>query len=375
MNDKPLIAVLSTVRINPNSGFPTGREARIYKEKFAAAKQYGIRMFLFFVDDVNWINRTIKGFAFVTSTDNKGHWVRKAFPFPDVVYNRIRYRKIEKQPKVKQLLKSFDNDPNIQLFNTRFLDKWEVHQSLINNPNTLKMVPPTRLFSSINLKEFLDKYSEVFIKPRNNNAGRGIVKVICDTSNIYTYGRSDTSPPKWRKSTSFSKLWNHLINEIRNPDDYLIQTGIDLCRLDGQVFDLRAQVQKDGNGKWVFTGVNVRAATGNRFVTYPKVGKRVSFDKAIDIVADGSEEFKCGINYQLSDLYHYVPMILEKDLGLSLGVLSIDIGIDIHGKTWLIEVSSKSDSFSEDNIRARHFKYLMEYFLYITGGNPGKNAR
>lgn len=375
MNYKPLIAVLSTVRIDPDNGFPVGKEARIFKDKFAVAKQYGIKMFLFFADDINWINRTIRGYAFVTSTDKKGHWVRKAFPFPDVVYNRIRYRNIEKQFKLKRLLNNFNNDPNIQLFNTRFFDKWEVHQSLISNPITSKIVPPTSLLSSINLKGFLDKYSEVFIKPRNNNAGRGIIKVICDTSNIYTYGQSDTSPPKWRKCTSFSNLWNHLINLIQNPDDYIVQTGINLCRLDGQVFDLRAQVQKDGNGQWVFTGVNVRVATGTRFVTYPKVGKRVSFDKLIDIVSDGSEEFKCGINSQLSDLYHYVPRVLEKDLGLSLGILSIDIGLDIHGKTWLIEVSSKSDSFSEDNIRARHFKYLMEYFLYITRGNPSKNAR
>ncbi|MDD3365610.1 MAG: YheC/YheD family protein, partial [Syntrophomonas sp.] len=261
-------------------------------------------------------------------------------------------------------------DPNIQLFNTRFLDKWEVHQALVSNPTTSEMVPPTSLLSSINLKGFLDKYSEVFIKPRNNNAGRGIIKVIYDTSNIYNYSQSDTSPPKWRKCASFSNLWNHLINLIQNPDKYIVQTGIDLCRLDEQVFDLRAQVQKDGNGQWVFTGVNVRVATGNRFVTYPKVGKRVTFDKVIDIASKGSEAFQRYVNVQLWDLYHYVPRVLEKELDLSLGILSIDIGIDIHGRTWLIEVSSKSDSFNEDNIRARHFKYLMEYFLYITRENP-----
>ncbi len=375
MNHKPLIGILSTVRINPNTGFPTGKEARIFKEKFTVAKQYGIKMFLFFANDINWINRTIKGYAFVTGTDKKGYWVRKAFPFPEVVYNRIRYRKIEKQPKVKQLLKTFDNDPSIHLFNTRFLDKWEVHQALMSNSTTSAMVPDTNLLSSINLEKFLDRYPEVFIKPRNNNAGRGIFKVFCDSSNIFTYSQSDSSPPKWIKCSSFSNLWNHLIDLVQNPDAYIVQTGIDLCRLDEQVFDLRAQVQKDGNGQWVFTGVNVRVAAGNRFVTYPKVGKRVSFNKVIDIVANGSEEFKYKIKSQLSDLYQCVPMVLEKDLGLSLGILSIDIGLDIHGKPWLIEVSSKSDSFNEDNIRARHFKYLMEYFLYITRGKLAKNER
>jgi hypothetical protein len=375
MNDTPLIAVLSTVRLNPLNGFPKGKEARIFQEKFALAKQYGLEIFLFFADDVNWINRSIRGYAFVTSTDNKGYWIRKTFPFPDVVYNRIRSRTIEKHPKLKRLLNYFNNDPNIKLFNTRFLDKWEVHQSLANNPITSKMVPPTSLLSPKNLKGLLDKYSTIFIKPRNNNAGRGIIKIICDNSNTYTFAQSDTYPPEWKKCTSFSNLWNHLINLIQNPDDHIVQTGIDLCKIDGQVFDLRAQVQKDGKGQWVFTGVNVRIATGNRFVTYPKTGKRVSFDKVIDVIADDSQEFKLGINSQLSELYHYVPRVLEKDLGLSLGILSIDIGLDIHGKPWIIEVSSKSDSFNEDSIRTRHFKYLMEYFLYITKGNPGNSLR
>jgi hypothetical protein len=276
---------------------------------------------------------------------------------------------------VEQILKTFDTDPKIKLFNTRFLDKWEVHQSLISNPLTSEMVPPTSLLSSINLKSFLNNNTEVFIKPRNNNAGRGIIKVICNNPNNYTYSQSDASPPNWRKCTSFNNLWHHLTNIIHNSDDYIVQTGIDLCRLDGQVFDLRAQVQKNGNGQWIFTGVNVRVASKNRFVTYPKVGKRISFEKLVDIVSDGSEQFKSRIISQLSNLYHYVPRVLEKDLGLSLGVLSIDIGLDIHGKPWIIEVSSKSDSFNEDIIRARHFKYLMKYFLYITSGHPGNNAR
>jgi len=362
----PVVGILSTVKLSSTTGFPVGKEARIFQEKFAIAKQYGIIMFLFYAHDINWQNKTIHGYQFVTDFGMKEHWEKIIFPFPDVVYNRIRYRNVEKQPDVRQLLKFFDRDSHIKLFNTRFLDKWEVHEALLSDPTTSEMVPHTMLFSGANLKCLLKNQSEIFIKPRNNNAGREIIKVVRNNSNIFAYCHSASSPPRWTKCTSFNNLWNHLNILIQDPNNYIVQTGIDLCRLERQVFDLRAQVQKNGQGEWVFTGINVRIATGNRFVTYPKDVKSAPFDKVIEIVSGGSEAFKRKVDLQLSNLYNYVPRVLEENLGLSLAILSIDIGLDTHGRTWIIEVSSKSDSFDEKDIRARHFQYLMEYFLYIT---------
>jgi len=370
----PVVGVFTTVRLSSNDGLPNGKEARVLEEQITIAKQYGITTFLFFGNGVNWPNRTIKGYTFISGKGKSGYWMRKIFPFPDVVYNRIRSRKIEKQSAIKQLLERFEHDPNIELFNTRFLDKWEVYKVLANNPLTSAMVPPTRLLSSVNLHHFLDTNSEVFIKPRNNNAGRGIIKVVRNTSNNYFYCLAESASPQWKKCTSLNHLWNNLITKVLNPGDYLIQTGIDLAKLEGRILDLRAQVQKDGNGQWVFTGVTVRVAAKNRFVTYDKYSapKSVSFAKVIAKVTGRDKAIKDSINSQLLDLYNYVPRVLEKELGLSLAVLSIDIGVDANGRVWIIEVSSKSDSFDEDDISARHFRYLMEYFIYITRNRSGR---
>ena len=233
----PVVGILSTVRRSYNKYFPVGNEARILIEKFAMAKQYGLIMFLFYPNDVSWENMTIRGYTLSSDKGKKGHWVRRTFPFPDVVYNRIRHRNIEKQPRVKQLLKRFDNNPNTQLINKRFFDKWEVNKALLNDPGTLAMVPQTSLLSARNLKRYLDKYSIVFIKPRDNNAARGIIKVIRKTSNIYNYCQAESSPPDWKKCISFSDLWNQLSILIKKPDNYMVQTGINLCRLDGRIFD------------------------------------------------------------------------------------------------------------------------------------------
>jgi len=370
---KPRVAVLSTVRLSSQDGLPTGKEARVLEEQFSMAKRYGISMFIFHWDRVSWLKRSIKGYTYISGVEKTGHWVRKTFAFPDVVYNRILSRNIENLSAVKQLLNKFDHDPDIHLFNSRFLDKWEVYEVLANNPLTSGMVPPTRLLSSVDLEGFLDTYSEVFIKPRNNNAGRGIIKVVQKSSNIY-FCHAESPSPQWHTCSSFYDLYRQLSTTIKKPGNYMVQTGLDLAKLNGRVFDARAQVQKNGNGQWVFTGITVRVATRNRFVTYDKysLNKSVSFTKAIAKVTRGAEATKASINTQLQDLYNLVPRVLEKDMGLSLAVLSIDIGIDAHGKVWIIEVSSKSDSFTEKYIKARHLRYLMEYFIYISRNNPQK---
>ncbi|MDD4802968.1 MAG: YheC/YheD family protein [Syntrophomonas sp.] len=368
MNNKPRVGVLATVKFDAD-GFPIGKEADIIKQKFAAAQKYGIDIFIFFAKDIIEKDRIINGYVFVHDKAEGGHWERKLFPFPDIIYNRIRSRNIEKHPPIKQLLQILSNDPNIKLFNTRFLDKWEVCQALKSNPFTSEFLPPTAWLSYSNLQVFSDKYDEVFIKPTNNNAGRGIIKIICNHPHAFSYCPSDLPTPHWHKTNSISGLWNNLLGLIKDPDNYIIQKGIDLCRINEQVFDLRAQVQKNGYGQWVFTGINVRVARENRFVTYPKVGQRVSYKQAIHSICNGNKSLVSYVEAQLQDIYYYVPRILEKNLNLSLGILSIDIGIDYYGKPWVIEVSSKSDYFSNDKILARHFKYLMEYFVFLTHNN------
>lgn len=58
--------------------------------------------------------------------------------------------------------------------------------------------------------------------------------------------------------------------------------------------------------------------------------------------------------------------MLEKELKLSLAVLSLDIGVDKNGRMLIIEINSKPASFDENDIRNAHWQNLMDYFIYIT---------
>ena len=116
----------------------------------------------------------------------------------------------------------------------------------------------------------------------------------------------------------------------------------------------------------MYTGGEARLAISGRFVTTGIVyGTRLSVKKALDKISKGSDDFKNNINSQLKHILNHVPIVLERNLGFPLAVLSIDIGIDTHGKVWIIEVSSRPEAFVARRTRNRHYKFLMEYFLHI----------
>ncbi|MEA4925865.1 MAG: YheC/YheD family protein [Syntrophomonadaceae bacterium] len=356
------LGVLVSARREPK-GFISAQLNTILKEKFAAAHKYGIQMFVFGSDDVSWDNHTIKGSVYKIGRDKSGYWIQRSFSFPDVVYNRIHNRKFESNPRIKDLLKKLESSPDIQLFNSRYLDKWEVYQSLHQDPETSALVPLTSLLTYSSLAQVLSQSGQVFIKPRNNNAARGILKVIRQSPGAYIYSQANST--LWKKCGSLKSLWKQINRIIKKPGDYMVQTGIELCQINGQVLDFRAQIQKNGGGEWVFTGMEARVARKSHFVTTGvNYGRRISFNKAIQATANGRVNYRQIVDSQLNYIFAEVPQCLERNLGLSLAVLSIDIGLDKNGRLWIIEVSSKPEPFVKRDIRKLHYQYLMEYVLY-----------
>lgn len=343
------------------------RSQKTLIEKFAYAYKYGINMFVFYPDDVCWEKHSIQGYIYVPEPDKRGIWVKNTFPFPDVIYNRIHNRKLENKPQVKRLLRKFENNQNIKFLNSRYLDKWEVFHTLQNDMAASLMAPFTKLLTYSNLAYVLSNTNEVFIKPRNNNAARGIIKIIKKSPGTYIYSKAGSAVPVWIMCHSFKSLCTRIRNEVVTPNSYIVQAGIDLCRINGRVIDFRAQVQKNRLGQWVFTGMEARVAQKSSFVTTGiNYGKIIPVNKAIKAIFDGSVNYQQMLDLQLQYLISKVPACLEKNLNIALAVLSIDIGLDKNGKLWIIEASSKPEPFVRRETRLLHYTYLMEYALYIS---------
>lgn len=357
----PIVGVLVARKTNKEYPLPTGWEAKIYKEMCLEAGQKNIFLYFFYADGVDWIHKTINGHIYVQTTANKSGWVRGSFPLPDIIYNRIAYRSLEKQKKIQTLINKA-GEMSVSLFNTRFLDKWEVHRTLNLDPHTCKLLPEAYLYSEENLIICLEKYETVFIKPVAGSVGKGIIQVKRLPSAGFSYNKLGNKKGDQQTSTAL-ELYKAL--GITDEKKFMIQKGIDLAKVDGNIFDLRVQVQKNGYGVWTYTGVGVRIAAPGKFVTHvPNGGSKAQYETVIKEVFGDSSEMMNKLNRQLKNICQTVPQVLEHGLGLSLAVLSMDIGIDVNGQMWVIEVNSKPASFDEDDIRSRHLSLLTDYLLY-----------
>lgn len=353
----PLVGILTSR--DKHGIYPVGKNARIFKEMFIAAQNQGVFLFEFYPEGVNIKTKTIKGH----SIDRLGKFYSATFPFPDVVYNRIRYRVIENRKDVKQAIKIFASDPGIQLFNTRFLNKLEVYRVLKKNPSTAEFIPETALYNTRNLKYFLGKYGALYLKPIANSRGKGIIKLGKGAAGTYYVQHATKAYSNYHSTLTQAHL--KMKHYGLKPMRYLVQKAIPLATYRGRPFDLRVQVQKDAMGKWMLTGVGARVAGPNRIVTHvPNGGTAKAFDDVLNEAFNGSTTINNDINKQLFYITGVVPEALERELKLTLAILSMDIGIDNKGKLWLIEVNSKPASFDEDAIRKVHTQTLVDYFIF-----------
>jgi len=364
-NSEVSVGVLTTPKTKSNHPLPNGKDSLLKQEMISVANSMGIFMYFFYPHGISLSRNAVSGHTYIAKNGQKGHWVRGVFPLPNIVYNRLSYRKNEAQKSVQKLLAALENNPNIHLFNSRFLDKWEVHAILSQNSLTNYLVPETHPFNLPHLYFMLDNYQELFIKPINNSVGKGIIKVQRNVPNKRIYYKLAASNKNWKQCNSVKKLYISLTTEVMN-GQYLIQKGIDLATIDNRVFDLRCEVQKDDRGEWVFTGVGVRVAARGRYCTHvPNGGTRAEYYKIIQKVFGSSESMNEYLEQQLDYITKAVPYVLERNLGINIGILSIDIGIDKSGVMYVIEVNSKPSSFDESDIRSKHLENLNKYFLYL----------
>lgn len=363
----PLVGILTTTR-DTVRGQPVGKRARLFKEMSMFASRNGIKLFFFYPQDVIRSRRMISGLV-----PTPRGWIRSLYPLPDVVYNRITYRDIERQQTVYSLLRYFENHPQVYLFNTRFLDKWEVYQAIKRAGMAGELLPDTELLSREKLKCFGRDYEEIFVKPRNGSKGVGIIKIKRAANGTgFFYARVKSE--QWKYAGSIDYLYRAIASICIPGNRYLLQQGVDLARVGGRIFDIRAQVQKDGKGQWIFTGAGVRIAAGNRFVTHiPNGGKAASFDETIGRVFDNSPKTISSFKTRLMEIALLTAGALDQELGLTLGILSEDIGIDKEGRMQVLEVNSKPASFDEDDIRWRHLQYLMDYFRFLALNKHKRN--
>ncbi len=345
------------------------RHFRGNRENFADLIATGEKLgYITYVVTVKHLKLKAERLLGYTYLPHENKWVRGWFPRPDVVYNRIPLREDERLPTVKKKLNVLAKRPEILLFNRRFFNKWTLFRWLHRNKVTRKWIPETRrLNRAAVLSAMLRRHSLVYLKPVRGKAGVGIMQVRTQPNRPLRYRLQiqEEQGSRTYQCNSVQRLWKRVrkyAQVIGEP--YIAQQGIPLATAGNKRFDLRALVQKNGEGQWEITGIGARVA-GNASITthVPRGGSIEEPEKLLTAVFGASQARQ--VMRQARETAIVLAKQIERSSRTLLGEMSMDLGVDTSGQIWFFEANSKPMKFDEPHIRQKSLERIFQFSQHL----------
>lgn len=287
--------------------------------------------------------------GYIFHPENNG-WKKERFPYPNLVYNRIPFRKTEQQEECQRFFSKL-KEKNIPFFNPCFIDKFELYQLLKGHRDLMHYMPDSMMVTGAeDLLLFLIRYKSIYLKPANSSKGKGIFRLRFDLDNKLEWQDKKTT----RRFQTFENFWEEAQESLLTKN-YLAQEEIESAEYEGFRFDFRILAHAAADGYEV-TGIGIRQSqdqditthvpSGGRMLPYRQV-QTASHDKFIHTIVSP-------IGTTLSEQFGY------------FGEFSIDAAVSTTGKYYIFEVNSKPMSFDEPEIEASKIEQLCQLFLRLS---------
>ncbi len=349
-----------SVSIEGKQSKPFGNQSFFISQLIEQARAMGAVCFVFGLKDVDLHKAMIRGYTYQGRS-----WKKRIYPLPDVIYPRSNGGSNDYALRQKLIQKG------VLFFNPPGIGKWGTYKALIKNPELNKYLPDTRPIKNFNdVKEMLQKYGSVYMKPITGCQGKNIIRVSQNKcSKIYEYQFRSKQSQVHGSATSLPEL-DHKLRFFIHHKPYLVQQQIDLLQQDGCIMDLRVMTQKNRTGNWLVTGKVFRIGKSSSITSNISGGGRVG-----DVQMMLKEFFHPttvqGIMNDIDFLALESARTLESKLG-PIGELGIDIGIDHEGMIWLIEANLKPArrifSLMQDyETRLLSVQRPIAYSVYLAG--------
>lgn len=355
----PVVAVFAWRSNSPHSYHFFGPVTDMIRSFVRLARRRGAAAYAFSARDVNWAAGTVAGFV----PSGRG-WRRVTMPLPDVVYDRLQTRRLDRVKSIRQCKQQLQAIPELHYFNPCFLDKWEVYQALVKDPRARRYLPRTdRLISAAQVGRWLRSFSTVYVKPTRGSLGLGITK-ISRTAGGFRYQRIREKGSQIGVVDSVPKLERRL--KVVLPHRAIIQQGLHLARLSGRPYDIRVIAQKTPRGRWVSTSMIARvSAPGSAVSNVAEGGAMIPVWKAVR----GSLHINC--RHTIARIRRGARVIaraLEAQLGREFGEFGVDLALDTRGRLWLIEVNAKPNR-ENDNLPGvpPSMRRIVRYAIHKAG--------
>lgn len=173
----------------------------------------------------------------------------------------------------------------------------------------------------------------MMLKPSGGGGGAGIIQVSSKGDDHYLVHTG-----KEKRVVEGKERTVLYVKSLFRPKPYLLQPWIPLGRIDGKPFDVRVMVQrKNKRSPWTITGWVAKRA-GRGFVVTNVARSR---GKVLPIRTAIRRSNITPTPYLLQEM-RQVSLAAANCLGKAyptLREIGLDVGIDIHGKPWIIEAN------------------------------------
>ncbi|OPA80860.1 endospore coat-associated protein [Paenibacillus selenitireducens] len=364
---RPVVAILAA----KDSGRRLRGGFKNFKDLIRVGKSMGATVYVTTVQDLKLSQEKITGHYY---DKHLKAWSTKSFPGPDVVYNRIPYRKYEESSEVQKVIQLCLLDRSVHLFNPSFFNKWTLYEWLSNSKTTKSYIPETDKLTSMQvLNTYLSEFKSLYMKPIHGKAGKGIMRVSRISDDTGTKYRLIYHDKNMRVSDVYLSVYDawKTIKRQMGGKDYIIQQAIDLSRSKGQPFDLRILVQRNRDNVWELTGMGARVA-GKRSITthVPRGGSIKPVGKLLKTAFGVDKALE--IKQNATKLALVIAQQIEKSSGHTLGEMSMDVGVDTNGGLWFFEANSKPMKFDEPKIRKKSLRTWIQYCMFLSNHNSSK---
>ncbi|WLR42803.1 YheC/YheD family protein [Bacillus carboniphilus] len=327
----PLIGIF-TAGFTQSMLRPIGERSMVFAKYITSAYELGIVCFVFGMHQINWDDKTVEGWFF-----SHIGWEKATLPLPNVIYDRLPNRKLEKHGPILQVKERLINEFNTPWFNNAFFNKWEIHEILKQENETAIFLPETYLQPTFELIDQLVKqYSIVYIKPINGSLGLSVYQLMYSEQEqaYYCRFRDHHKQNRLIKSEKLSKI-QHSLFKNKDMDQFLVQQGIKLIRINQRTVDFRVHTNRNEDGVWEVTAIAAKVSGKGSVTTHINNGGEIYTLE--EIFPSNSKQ----IRYLLNEAALQISQGIEHSFEGTVGEIGFDFGIDQLGKIWLFEANSR----------------------------------
>lgn len=330
-------------------GFMRNKKEPNHKAQLTAmlCKFHGIDLIYLRPRDVDTVMGTVKGKMLVDDA-----WVDIETilpPFIDIAPDCF----MEKNQQIMDFLRTYtflSDDRTNRLSKRKLQDKLKQDDEYAH-----LVIPTNRVRSHDDVEDFLKEHIKVVLKPINGGRGRGIY-ILQKDEDGYTLGYEK----EIQKLTYEDFL--QFYEEAVKGKNYIVQKHIHSRTKQGDPFDCRIHVEKNGEGDWEAARNFIRIGIGQKVISNVNQGGGISDIEPFLEANFGEKSHE--ILDKIDHLAATLPYKIEEWRDTHIMSLGFDVAIDPEGQLYLFESNGSPITTPLESkagmLRASYYKYLLE---------------